>query len=104
MADVEAFSVDALCGFGAKNLNRCTEFIQCDRLPGSNTSLLISHFGAFPEVVSSVLVRFAERCFMSGRASSGFDQGWSAVDCEASGVRRYAAVLSLGAPSSGMGR
>ncbi|CAI8826616.1 Peptidase S1 domain-containing protein [Pseudomonas sp. IT-P44] len=26
----DALSVDALCGFGAKNFNRCTEFIQHD--------------------------------------------------------------------------
>jgi hypothetical protein len=65
----ERLSVDAMCGFGAKNLNRCTEFIQCGYLADLNTSLLISHFGTFCEVISSVMVRLGKKCLMSGRKS-----------------------------------
>jgi hypothetical protein len=65
----ERLSVDALCGFGAKNLNRCTEFIQWGHLADLNTSLLISHFGALCKVIGSVMVRAGEKCLMSGRGA-----------------------------------
>jgi hypothetical protein len=53
----DRLSVDALCGFGAKNFNRCTEFIQRGRLPNANASLFISQFGAFGAAIGSVMVR-----------------------------------------------
>jgi diadenosine tetraphosphate (Ap4A) HIT family hydrolase len=62
-------------------------------LSGSNTSLLISHFGAFGRIVGPVMVRLGKKCLMAGRVSGR----------EESAVRRYAAVLSLGAPSLGRG-
>jgi hypothetical protein len=53
----DRLSVDALCGFGAKNFYRCTEFIQCARLPITNASLFFSQFGVFCVVIGSVMVR-----------------------------------------------
>ncbi|MHC8291036.1 hypothetical protein ACYZUD_30360 [Pseudomonas sp. XS1P51] len=69
----DALSVDALCGFGAKNFIRCTEFIQRGHLADTSTSLLISHFGVFCVLFGSVMVRFDEKCLMSGRE---FDRLW----------------------------
>lgn len=65
----DRLSVDAVCGFGAKNFNRCTEFIQCARLPDSNASLFISHFGVFCVAAGSVMVRPDRKRLMSGRVS-----------------------------------
>jgi|RhiMetStandDraft_4_1073278.scaffolds.fasta_scaffold59561_3 hypothetical protein len=70
MADVEAFSVDPLCGFGAKNFWPDTEFIQVDRLFEANSLLLISHFGVFCWSVGSVMVRHDEKCLIRGRVVS----------------------------------
>jgi hypothetical protein len=44
---LEAFSVDALYGFGAKNLNHCAEFIQLGVSWCLNESLFIGHFRVF---------------------------------------------------------
>ncbi|KAF2390560.1 hypothetical protein FX983_05021 [Pseudomonas frederiksbergensis] len=60
----------------------------------------MGHFGVFCHRIGSVMVRSAEKCLMSGRASrSAKFIGWMAakVRREAWGIRRYAAVLSLGA-------
>jgi hypothetical protein len=70
MADVEAFSVDPLCGFGAKIFLCCAEFIQVDRLSETNSLLLISHFGVVCRLIGSVMVRSSEKCFIRGRAVS----------------------------------
>jgi hypothetical protein len=61
MADADAISVDELCGFGAKNFNCCTEFIQCCHLAESNASLLIKYFGVLARVVGSVMVRLGNK-------------------------------------------
>jgi hypothetical protein len=42
-----ALSVDALCDFGAKNLDRCADFTQGRSPENLHTLLLISHFGVF---------------------------------------------------------
>jgi hypothetical protein len=101
----DRLSVDALCGFGAKNFNRCTEFIQCGRLATLNGSLFISQFGVFCVVAGSVMVRPDRKRFMLGRVAGRLcflGLASAMVRREACGVRRYAAVLSLGAPSLGM--
>jgi hypothetical protein len=64
----DALSVDALCGFGAKILNRCAEFIQHDCRVKANWSLSVSHFSVFCMNIGSVMVRPCEKCLMSGRA------------------------------------
>jgi hypothetical protein len=66
---LERLSVDAVCGFGAKNFNRCTEFIQCALLPNSNASVFFSHFGIFCMVAGSVMVRPDRKRLMSGRVA-----------------------------------
>jgi hypothetical protein len=63
----ERLSVDALCGFGAKNLNRCTEFIQFSVFRRLNESLSVSHFSVLAIGAGSVLVRFGVRCYIPGR-------------------------------------
>ncbi|WP_150757915.1 hypothetical protein [Pseudomonas fluorescens] len=70
MADVEAFSVDPLCVFGAKNFLPCAEFTQVERLSEVNSSLLISHFGVFCRSIGSVMVRQGEKCLIRWRAAS----------------------------------
>ncbi|VVN82669.1 hypothetical protein PS710_01233 [Pseudomonas fluorescens] len=62
-----ALSVDALCGFGAENLDRCADITQDRPLENLHTSLLISHFGVFCIRFGSVLVRLDEKCPKSGR-------------------------------------
>jgi hypothetical protein len=84
LADVEALSVDVLYGFGAKNFNHCTEFIQLDILGGVNRWLFIGHFSVFNEGAGSVMVRFGKKCVISGRAaaickSSGGLRQWFVV-------------------------
>lgn len=66
----DAVSVDVLYDFGAKNFNCCAEFIQLGPLPNVHTSLFISHFGIFCGVIRSVMVRRAEKWFMSGRTAA----------------------------------
>jgi hypothetical protein len=63
----EVLSVDTLCGFGAKNFIRCTESIQPGDSPGMSAPGLFGHFGAFFGAAGSVMVRFAGKCFISGR-------------------------------------
>ena len=65
----DRLSVDAVCGFGAKNFNGCTEFIQCAGSPNSNASLFISQFGVFCVAAGSVMVRPERKRLMSGRAT-----------------------------------
>jgi hypothetical protein len=64
---LEAVSVDALCGFGAKNFIRCTYFTQSGPLASSSESLVYGHFGAGAAGVGSVVVRFGNVCHISGR-------------------------------------
>jgi hypothetical protein len=57
LADADALSVDALCGFGAKNFISCTEFTQSRFVVDSNSALFIGHFGIFWVAAGSVVVR-----------------------------------------------
>lgn len=60
----------------------------------------MGHFGVFCHPIGSVMVRSGEKCLMSGRVPRSAKLiGWRAakVHREARGIRRYAAVLSLGA-------
>jgi hypothetical protein len=54
--------------------------------------------------MGAVMVRSWEKCHMPGRLFCAWQvqAGLTVVGREANGVRRYAAVLSLGAPSVGM--
>jgi len=63
----EAISVDALCGFGAKNLIRCTEFIQPRVAWSVNGPRFIGHSAIFYTACGSVMVRSREKCLMSER-------------------------------------
>ncbi|WLG49687.1 MULTISPECIES: hypothetical protein [Pseudomonas] len=71
MADADALSVDALCGFGAKNFISCTEFTHCGFVVDSSSALFIGHFGTFSMTASSVMVRHGSEWFMSGRLEAG---------------------------------
>ena len=64
----EALSVDALCGFGAKNFYDCAEFTQSGKLRGVNRPWFSGHFDVFYQLSGSVLVRFRRKCLISGRA------------------------------------
>jgi hypothetical protein len=64
----EALSVDALCGFGAKNFYDCAEFTQSGILRGVNRPWFSGHFDVFYQLSGSVLVRFRRKCLISGRA------------------------------------
>jgi len=68
----EVLSVDVLCGFGAKNFIRCTESIQLGGSPGMNGSTSFGHSGAFFGAAGPVLVRFVEKCFISGRSGGHY--------------------------------
>jgi hypothetical protein len=63
----EGLSVDVLCGFGAKNLKRCTEFIQLGVSRGLNESLFLGHSSSFGGNTGSLMVHFGEKCLISGR-------------------------------------
>ena len=102
----DALSVDALCGFGAKNLIRCTEFIQQRVAWSVNGPRFIGHSTIFYTAFSSVMVRSREKCLMSERLRCDLSAKArvEVVRREAGDVRRYAAVLSLGALSFGRRR
>ncbi|WP_448089589.1 hypothetical protein [Pseudomonas azerbaijanoccidentalis] len=68
----EVLSVDSLYGFGAKIFIRCTESIQLGGSPGMNRLTSFGHFGAFYGVAGSVMVRFAEKCFITGRGGGHY--------------------------------
>jgi hypothetical protein len=57
LADADALSVDALCGFGAKNFISCTEFTHGGVAVGSNSALFMGCFGVFSVMAGSVMVR-----------------------------------------------
>ncbi len=60
----------------------------------------MGHFGAFRHSVGSVMVRSGRKCLMSGRmfrATESTGRALTKVRREARGIRRYAAVLWLGA-------
>jgi len=60
----------------------------------------VSHFSDFLVVMGSVMVRSGKKCLMSGRMPWVGEPTWrmvNAVRREDRGIRRYAAVLSLGA-------
>ena len=63
----DALSVDPLCGFGAKNIIRCTDFIQSGLWWKVNKPRIAGHFGALSPLVGSVMVRARRKWFISGR-------------------------------------
>lgn len=67
LADADELSVDALYGFGAKNLDRCAEITQRGNRLIWNYSLVISHFDDFLVIFGSVMVRRERKRPISGR-------------------------------------
>lgn len=67
----DALSVDLLCGFGAKNLKCCAEFIQWCLLQNVNRPRFAGHFGVSAVAGGSVMVRPEEKCFMPEHAHGG---------------------------------
>ena len=63
---LEAVSVDALYGFGAKNFNCCTQFTQFGRLRKLNEPLFFGHSDASAADSGSVMVRFDGGCHILG--------------------------------------
>lgn len=63
----DALSVDALCGFGAKNFNGCTEFIQLGRWMNVEAQVSGGHIARFVRAPGSVLVRMSHKCHIPGR-------------------------------------
>ncbi|MNP26131.1 hypothetical protein D3C76_1189720 [compost metagenome] len=69
---LEGISVDTMCSFGAKNFPHCTGFMRLDVSQGLNESMFIGHFGDFAGGTGIVLVRFADKCHISGRLIGRF--------------------------------
>ncbi len=65
----EGVSVDALCGFGAKKFNRCTEFIQIVLSCRWNESFPIGHSSVFAQGLGAVMVHFRGGRHISGRVA-----------------------------------
>lgn len=81
--------------FWCKKIYSCSEFIQRARAMTLSVSAVFGHFFGLSVDAGFMLVRCARKCHMSGRWQSGAvhrrREGWR--------IRRYAAVLSLGALS-----
>jgi hypothetical protein len=71
LADADALSVDALCGFGAKNFISCTEFTHCGFVVDSSSALFIGHFGTFSVMAGSVMVRPESKWRITTRPQDG---------------------------------
>jgi hypothetical protein len=71
LADADALSVDALCGFGAKNFISCTEFTHGGFAVGSNGALFMGGVGVFSVMAGSVMVRPESKWRISTRPQDG---------------------------------
>jgi diadenosine tetraphosphate (Ap4A) HIT family hydrolase len=84
--------------FWCKKFYSCPVFIHFARGAKKNASRNIGHFFGFSAGAGSVVVRATDKCHISGRRQY---KGIGTGNREGCLIRRYAAVLSLGAPPKG---